>query len=157
MRSAAPALFTVEGTQRAVVQIAATNQQALALDSGSGGRPARAGDHIRLYASGLGEVEDISTGPVASGMPAPMDKPIRIKNRVLVIIGGVEVEPIFAGLAPGMVGVYQLDLEVPDTATGADIPLFLRLELADGTPFLSQQTVVAIGGDAVRLAAQQVR
>ena len=110
---------------------------------------------MRIYASGLGEVES----EVPAGMPAPLDKPIRLKNRVTVLVDGHEVEPLFAGLAPGTVGVFQVDLAFPSTAVGSDVPLFLRVELADGTVRLSPQAVVAIGvpDSGVLLTAQRNR
>ncbi len=155
MSAAVPAIFTVDTTGRAVVQIAATNQLAVAFDPSGTGRPAQQGEHVRIYASGLGEVES----EVPAGMPAPLDKPIRLKNRVTVLVDGHEVEPLFAGLAPGTVGVFQVDLAFPSTAVGSDVPLFLRVELADGTVRLSPQAVVAIGvpDSGVLLTAQRNR
>lgn len=150
MSPAAPAIFTVEGSGRAVVQIASTSQLALAADTTGVTRPARPGEHVRIYASGLGEAEV----ELAAGMPAPVDKPIAVKNRVTVVWNGQEIEPLFAGLVPGTVGVFQLDLEVPSGAIGSDVPLFLRVYLPDGTSRLSQQTVVAVGAEPALTASR---
>ncbi len=140
MSAAAPAIFTVDGTDRAVVQIASSNQLAVASDPQSSGRPARAGEHVRIYASGLGQaVEEL-----APGMPAPIDRPIPLQNKVVVLWNGTEVAPLFAGLAPGTVGVFQVDLEVPAGATATTAPLLLRVELADGSTLLTQPTVVPV-------------
>lgn len=151
MTAAVPAIFTVEGSGRAVVQIASTSQLALAADAAGVTRPARPGEHVRIYASGLGEAEV----ELAAGMPAPVDKPIGLKNRATVVWNGQEIEPLFAGLVPGTVGVFQLDLEVPHGAAGTDVPLFVRVYLADGTSRLSQQTVVAVGAEPALTAQVQ--
>jgi uncharacterized protein (TIGR03437 family) len=39
---------------------------------------------------------------------------------VTVTIGGVPVVPSFAGLAPGWVGLYQVNVEVPPNAPVSD-------------------------------------
>jgi len=39
---------------------------------------------------------------------------------VTVTIGGVPVVPSFAGLAPGWVGLYQVNVEVPPNAPVGD-------------------------------------
>jgi uncharacterized protein (TIGR03437 family) len=45
-------------------------------------------------------------------------------NPVSVSIGGIDSEVYFAGLAPGFVGLYQINVRVPPTApTGAAVPL----------------------------------
>jgi uncharacterized protein (TIGR03437 family) len=149
MSAAAPAIFTVEGTDRAVVQIASSNQLAAVSDPAATGRPARAGEHVRIYASGLGE----AVTQLAPGMPAPIDKPIPVTNKVIVLWNGMEVEPLFAGLAPGTVGVFQVDLEVPAGATTGTVPLSLRVELPDGSEMLAQPTVVPVESP-VTLAAR---
>jgi uncharacterized protein (TIGR03437 family) len=117
MSAAAPAIVLNDGTNRAMVQ---------ALDPSNAKR-------VRIYAVGVGETEKYP----AQGMPAPSDPPMLAKNRALVSIGGREVQPFFVGLVPGLTGVFQLDLDLPAIPTGvADI--FVRVELADGTSFVSQ-------------------
>ena len=44
-------------------------------------------------------------------------------------IGGVTVAPSFAGLAPGFVGLYQVDAQVPASVTaGNAVPVFMTVE-----------------------------
>lgn len=77
------------------------------------GNPARRGRVVHLYANGLGPVDP--TPP--TGEPAP-EQPLswtRVKPRVS--IGGKEAAVIFHGLTPGNVGLYQLDVVVPEDAS----------------------------------------
>ncbi len=79
--------------------------------------PARPAETIHFYGTGWGPVD----GAVASGQPAPADRLYRMitpcdwratgsgRNP----FEGTKIEPVFAGLAPGLVGVYQLDFRVP--------------------------------------------
>jgi uncharacterized protein (TIGR03437 family) len=145
MSAAAPAIFTMEGTDQAVVQVASTGETVGVTDPASGeSGPVRPGEFLRIYAIGLGETD----GELAPGMPAPPDEPIRLRNRVTVFLGDHEVEPLFVGLAPGSVGVFRLELQVPEGVEGTDVPLFLRVELTNGTSILSQQTWVAVDSES---------
>ena len=71
--------------------------------------PAKRGDTLIIYATGLGAVAPT----VAAGSPAPLDQLSLVTTPVTVVIGGVEATPQFAGLAPGFVGLYQINVAVP--------------------------------------------
>lgn len=74
--------------------------------------PARSGEIITAYFSGLGPVAPA----VATGQSSPADPPARVVGplRCQFWDGGANDSRLyFAGLAPGMVGVYQVSLEVP--------------------------------------------
>ncbi|MBL8213465.1 MAG: hypothetical protein JNK87_22295 [Bryobacterales bacterium] len=93
-----------------------------------GGRPARPGQVITIYAVGLG-----ATSPaVGTGEGAPAAEPLaRVTSPPRVILGnafqGAEVlQPIFVGLTPGLVGLYQVNVILPaETPTG---DVFISLE-----------------------------
>ena len=79
--------------------------------------PARPGETIVIYSSGLGN----TVNPPVAGMPASMDttSPLRNLFNASVSIGTRTVRPQFAGLAPGTVGMYQVNFTVPaDLADG---------------------------------------
>jgi adhesin/invasin len=68
-----------------------------------------------LYANGLGPV----TNQPASGEPArvsPLSE-IPAATPVAILIGGKQAQVIWAGLAPGFPGLYQVNVIVP-----VDIP-----------------------------------
>ena len=82
--------------------------------------PARPGDTIQIFATGLGETDP----EVGSGEPAPPFS--TVSNPVTVTIGGIESAVAFQGLAPGFVGLYQVNVVVPSgVAPGDAVPLVL--------------------------------
>jgi uncharacterized protein (TIGR03437 family) len=57
-----------------------------------------------------------------------------------VTIGGVPATPSFAGLAPGWVGLYQVNVQVPANApTGDAVPVTLSVGGA-----VSNQVTIAV-------------
>jgi minor extracellular serine protease Vpr len=83
--------------------------------------PAKSGDTLVVYATGLGAVNP----PVAAGMPGPSVSPAKTVNDVSVQIGGVDSKVLFSGLAPGFSGVYQVNVEVPAGLSDSDSTSFV--------------------------------
>ncbi|HWR51222.1 MAG TPA: hypothetical protein VN428_08955 [Bryobacteraceae bacterium] len=81
--------------------------------------PARPGEVVHAYAVGLGAVSPA----LPTGVPAPLDTlhhlaaPFDCTAGVPANGSATPVEVLFAGLAPGFVGLYQVDIRVPATAT----------------------------------------
>ncbi|HXP86554.1 MAG TPA: hypothetical protein VN841_17630 [Bryobacteraceae bacterium] len=79
-------------------------------------QPAYAGEIIHFYGTGFGPV----TPPVPDGTPAPITPLSRTVNPVTCEVlnsVGTDTGPsdvLFSGLAPGMIGIYQLDVRLPD-------------------------------------------
>jgi chitinase len=108
VHKAQPGVFTVDGVN--AVAVHGANQQAV-----SDASPAVAGEVIVLYATGLGPVKNQPrTGSVAS-TTARSDTTLTTS----VTIGGKEAPVMFSGLTPGYVGLYQINLTVPNAASGA--------------------------------------
>jgi uncharacterized protein (TIGR03437 family) len=83
---------------------------------------------------------------VAAGTAAPMNRPVQTKSQIKLVLGGIEVDPEFAGLAAGTVGLYQINAKVPGEApAGSAVPLYLKMTLADGTILQSNTVTMAIG------------
>lgn len=75
--------------------------------------PESRGRVVQLYGTGLGLV---SNQP-ADGAPAPSG-PLAEGSKPDVIINGRQVpgaDVLFSGLAPGFVGLWQLNFKIPDT------------------------------------------
>ena len=76
--------------------------------------PARPGEFLQIFANGLGTL----TPPVATGFPASGDVLSTTDSGVEATIGGVPAEVSFSGLAPGFVGLYQMNVRVPEITDG---------------------------------------
>lgn len=88
------------------------------------GQPAGRGDYINIFATGLGPV---SHQP-GTGMPAPVSPLAETTHTVTATIGNVPAQVTFAGLAPGWVGLYQVNVQVPANAPVGDaVPLVLSV------------------------------
>jgi uncharacterized protein (TIGR03437 family) len=92
--------------------------------------PIHRGDDLIIYATGLGR-----TSPeVPVGTPAPFDPLARALDTPVITLGGVALPVSFAGLTPGLVGVYQVNVIVPRSVpTGFDIPLRIQQSTAATT------------------------
>lgn len=78
--------------------------------------PAQTGEVIHAYAVGLGAV----TPAMATGMSTPLDRLYPLADPFECHVGygqtGPPLEVDFAGLAPGMIGIYQVDIQMPEAA-----------------------------------------
>ena len=72
--------------------------------------PAQTGEFLLIFCTGLGPV----LPEVPSGNVAPGTEPLaRTVSPPLVNIGGIPAEVVYSGLAPGFVGLYQVNVEGP--------------------------------------------
>ena len=81
--------------------------------------PAKRGDVVQIFLTGLG-----ATAPVvADGALAPSSPLSIVPGTVTVYVGGRVAEVLFKGLAPGLVGLYQLNVKVPSSAPIGNVSL----------------------------------
>ena len=78
--------------------------------------PAQLGETLQVYLTGLGAVSPA----VADGAAAPSGSLSSTTNTITASIGGQAATVSYAGLAPGYVSLYQVNVQVPSAATSGD-------------------------------------
>ena len=84
--------------------------------------PAKPGEVLIIYLLGLGP-----TNPsVPSGQAAPATPPLaQVTNPVTMTVANQPAQVVFAGLTPGLAGLYQIDFIVPTTAPSGDLDVVI--------------------------------
>ncbi|HVW85476.1 MAG TPA: choice-of-anchor V domain-containing protein [Bryobacteraceae bacterium] len=120
----APGLFTLDGLH-AIAQFAGTETLVGDPSVNPAAKPARPGDMITLYATGLGETKPHLDAGVLVTSATPC------VNQPAIAIGGIAVPPAdiqYVGLVPGMIsGLYQINLKLPAVAPAGDLPVRLTV------------------------------
>jgi uncharacterized protein (TIGR03437 family) len=109
---AAPGIFTFAGTEQA----AALNSDYTInadFDVFAGSRPEASGNFVIIYATGVGNTNPL----VADGQPAP-SSPLAVATGTTTVAvdggqGAVAAQVLYSGLAPGFVGLWQINLLLP--------------------------------------------
>jgi uncharacterized protein (TIGR03437 family) len=113
--TAAPGLFVIPPT-RALVQ-----NSDFSLNGPD--NPAKAGSTITAYLTGSGPVSPA----VADGTASPASPPATVTSEKSATIGSTAATVSFAGLAPGFVGLLQMNIVVPSTLAAGDYPLTITI------------------------------
>lgn len=105
----APRLFTrtMDGKGEAILLHAATYRLVTEAE------PAAPGEYLILYLTGLGEVSPAIQPGRPGGDGGALGALNRVTATVTATISGQNAPVVFAGLAPGFVGVYQLNIQAP--------------------------------------------
>ena len=104
--AAGPGIFTRDGSGTGDGALIDAVTGALVTSS----QPIAAGAYLAIYCTGLGAVAGAITGAVPAGLTYTTVNPS-------VLIDGQPEAPSWAGLAPGFVGLYQVNAQVPATLT----------------------------------------
>ena len=128
MTAASPGIFSLNSQGSGPGAILVSGSADLAQPSGSvlgrTARPAKRGEYISIYCTGLGAV---SNQPANGAAPASSPSSIT-PTTPIVTIGGVPAPVTFSGLAPSFVGLYQVNAQVPDSAApGSAVPVALTI------------------------------
>jgi len=105
----APAIFVFNGPAGLVPAITHSNGVLV-----SAAAPARPGEILTVYMTGLGRLN----AELLEGQPAPTGVATLLANPAEVRVGAATVTPLFAGLAPGYAGLYQVNFRVPVAGAG---------------------------------------
>jgi uncharacterized protein (TIGR03437 family) len=100
--------------------------------SGLNTRPAKPGDIVTLYGIGFGPVSP------ATGAGVIATQSNNLVNSMTILFGQTPADVLYAGLAPGFVGLYQLNVVVPGVPAG-DWPLAIQL----GGATVAQSVVIS--------------
>lgn len=139
-----PGIFTTsaDGSGQAAALISGTGMlagpaaAASQVSQGAASRPVRSGEFLEVFATGLGAVGH----PPASGSAASANPISATTTTATATIGGTAANVFFSGLAPGFVGLYQLNVEVPAAApSGNAVPLVISIGGVS-----SQTTTIAV-------------
>jgi len=116
----APAVF-VSGSAGPLTDLPTVVRQATNLLVTSS-NPVHLGDMLVIYLTGMGLVTPV----VPNGTPGPVSPLAMAISPPQVTLGGASLSVEFAGLAPGEVGVYQINATVPMNAPqGLNVPLVI--------------------------------
>ncbi|HEY4085787.1 MAG TPA: hypothetical protein VGM43_07600, partial [Bryobacteraceae bacterium] len=141
---AQPAIYTANasGTGQGVIAIVGDN----VLAATTNGRPAHEGEYLTIYCNGLGAVAADNGAPAPQdGTATPLDNIFRTKGAVTVSFDGDEQPTQFAGLAPSMVDVYQVNVKVPAGHSGNAVALVIKVsDPATGKIYQSNTVTVAL-------------
>lgn len=100
-----PGIFTVDPASSAGAILHASDYSLVTSIS-----PARPGESLLIYCTGLGALQI----PVPSGSSAPNVAPLaQTTVRPTVTIAGLPATVTYSGLAPGLVGLYQVTVQAP--------------------------------------------
>jgi uncharacterized protein (TIGR03437 family) len=136
MAPASPALFTAASTGSG--QVLAYNDDGAQNQRGA---EISRGHVIQLYGTGAGYIP----GAPPDGQPPTDMTPTDLKPRVFM--GSAEVTPdniSYSGLAPGLVGVWRIDVKVPDTvAPGPTVVVLVQMRSIISTQ-AGQVTTIAV-------------
>jgi uncharacterized protein (TIGR03437 family) len=109
------------------------------------GSPAKPGDTVLMFLTGLGPV----TPQVADGVAAPsspVSNSVEAADVLVLLADGVDfpaqADVLFAGLAPGLAGLYQVNFTLPDSGlANGDVTVIFETNEA-----LNQMATMSVAG-----------
>jgi uncharacterized protein (TIGR03437 family) len=116
-----PGIFTIDGTQAIVLH--ASDGTLVTLQ-----KPLERNEDAVLFAEGLGRV----VGRPATGAAAPVSPRAVAVADVRLTLASLGCQVSYAGLSPGLVGVYEVRFRVPENAPGGLQNLILTADNVSG-------------------------
>jgi uncharacterized protein (TIGR03437 family) len=140
---AGPGIFTLDssGKGQGAILLAGTNKIAMPRNAAVPSQPAQPGDYIEIYATGLGPIDH----PVFPGNAAVPDPLSNLEAPIQVKVGDTYSEVTFAGLAPGFVGVYQVNVRLQASVqTGDAVPVTILITEPDGRVLAGNVVTISV-------------
>jgi uncharacterized protein (TIGR03437 family) len=101
----------------------------------SASAPAAPGEYLTIFGAGLGATDNV----VATGAATPASPLSRVLSPPTLTIDAQPVPVLFAGLTPSLVGLYQINFQVPADAANGSLALQVT---QDGVPANSAVLIV---------------
>jgi len=145
---AAPGVFTVDSSGRNQAAVLNADYSLNAdFDRFPGSRPEVSGNYVVIYATGIGNTSPL----VADGQAAPSSPFAVATSPTTVTMGGVQGQVLFSGLAPGFVGLWQLNVYIPaslptSTATSLIVELKTKQSVQTTLAVANKNEVSSITG-----------
>jgi uncharacterized protein (TIGR03437 family) len=117
LRKTSPSIFV----DRDGLPLVMNADSGLMLDAGT---PARSGSRLQIFATGLGRVQP----DWPAGVPAPGDAPPKVAGNIRVLLDREEVPVTRAILAPGYVGLYLVEIQLPEIVNLGPAELYVEME-----------------------------
>ena len=93
--------------------------------------PARSGGRVQIFATGLGQVQP----PWPAGIPTPLEgQPHAVTAQVKATLDGVSIPVTRAALAPGYVGFYLVEVQLPPVANFGGSSLSITADGHESNP-----------------------
>jgi uncharacterized protein (TIGR03437 family) len=133
MNDAAPGLFSVDQNGLGYAIARHADYSYVTKDN-----PAKKGETIVVVLSGLGTVSPAAP----AGAAAPAAEPLsRTTGQFYVYIDGYDSTTSYVGLAPGLAGLYQINVTIPTTVSSGDVYLDVQ---ADSNAFYTSQVKIPV-------------
>jgi uncharacterized protein (TIGR03437 family) len=101
--------------------------------------PAQPGETIQVFLTGLGSVNP----PIADGAAGPPSPFSLVTNQLAAYVEGTQANITYQGLAPGLGGLYQLNIQIPTGLTAGDTYLDIS-----GPDSYTSEAKISIGSGA---------
>jgi uncharacterized protein (TIGR03437 family) len=112
----------------------------------NGQNPAKAGETVSVFLTGLGSV----TPPISDGAAGPTSPYSITTNTITSFINGTSAPVGYAGLAPTLAGLYQLNITIPSGLTAGDA----ALDVSAPDSYTSVCLIAVSGGSTAEPASE---
>jgi uncharacterized protein (TIGR03437 family) len=131
LSTTAPGIFTQNSSGTGPAAIRHSNNSLV-----TSANPAKLGETVSIYLTGLGAVNPTVSNGTAGGSN-PLSNTV---EAVAVIIGNVTATVSYAGLAPGLPGLYQINVTIPTSLVGTGA-VGIAIQTTEG---FAEQSTIAI-------------
>ena len=110
--------------------------------------PAQINETLSAYLTGLGSVSPL----IPDGSAGPVDPLSQTTNTISVDVNGTTATVGYAGLAPGLAGLYQINFTVPTGLTAGDNSLDIQ-----GPDSYASQALISVSTTSTAALAPEIR